>query len=120
MKQMEITENLWKTMQKPFKSQINEYLRTNLYPKVVTAVLSSPLLIAPDLSLSKDWKHCCQSVTYFHNDPNSSKLIVPFPVLSNIPGNRMALLELNTTLEELWILAEFVVNKIFCKIFKYG
>lgn len=55
------------------------------YPKLVRAVLSSFLSMLPELSLSNDRKQFCQSVTYFHSAPKSSKLTWPRPCLSNMP-----------------------------------
>lgn len=57
----------------------------NRYPKDVRAVLISFLSIFPELSLSKDLKQFCQSVTYFHKELKSSKVIRPWLLLSNIP-----------------------------------
>lgn len=57
----------------------------NRYPKFVRAVFNSLRSMLPLLSRSKDRKQFSQSVTYFHNAPNSSKLTVPVCFLSNIP-----------------------------------
>lgn len=57
-------------------------------PKLVNAVLSSFLSMDPELSRSKLRKQFCQSVTYFHREENSWKLIEPELSLSNIPATK--------------------------------
>lgn len=68
-----------------FLINVSIRLSDNLYPNDTSAVFSSFLSILPELSLSKDLKQFCQSVTYFHNAPKSSKLTWPLFWRSNIP-----------------------------------
>ena len=56
-----------------------------LLPNDVSANLSSCRSMLPDLSLSNDLKHFCQSSMYFQSETNSSKLIVDELSRSNIP-----------------------------------
>lgn len=70
-----------------FLTKVSTKPSESLYPKVVSAILSSFLSIFPEWSLSKERKQFCQSVTYFHNAPKSSKLTWPLLCLSNIPSN---------------------------------
>lgn len=68
-----------------FRTKVPTKFSDNLYPKVVKAFLSSFWSMFPELSRSKDRKQLCQSVTYFHKAPKSSKLMLPLLCLSNIP-----------------------------------
>lgn len=73
----------------PWRSnfRISKWMRLSdkRYPKDVRAVLSSFWSMFPELSVSKERKQFCQSVTYFHSAPKSWKLTVPRFSRSNIP-----------------------------------
>lgn len=68
-----------------FLTSVSTRPSDSLYPNEIRAVFSSCLSMFPELSLSKLRKQFCQSVTYFHSAPKSSKVTWPIPLLSNIP-----------------------------------
>lgn len=71
-----------------FWTMISTTSSDNLYPNAVSAFFNSTLSMFPELSLSNDRKQFCQSVTYFHRAPKSSKDITPLFCLSNIPRKK--------------------------------
>jgi hypothetical protein len=54
-------------------------------PKAIIAAFNSFWSIEPELSLSNERKHLCQSSIYFHRLANSSKSMVDVLLRSNIP-----------------------------------
>lgn len=68
-----------------FRIRIATRLSLNRYPNAVNADFNSFRSMFPELSVSNERKHCCQSVTYFHRAPKSWKLTEPRFSRSNIP-----------------------------------